>query len=81
MTKWREIFISNANEVCASESFQRMYWMTKRKMKQNVVIREMQKEESNNALFFDGNIIKFFENDFTMRNIMVCGAHTVGQGG
>ena len=55
--------------------------MTKRKMKQNVVIREMQKEESNNALFFDGNIIKFFENDFTMRNIMVCGAHTVGQGG
>ena len=52
--------------------------MTKREMKQNVIIREMQKEESNNALSLDGNIIKFFEYDFTMCDIMVCGAHIVG---
>ena len=48
------------------------------KQTQNIVIREIQEQQSNNALSLAGNITKLFEDCFAMCDVMIYGAHHVG---
>ena len=49
------------------------------KQTQNIVIREIQEQQSNNALSLAGNITKLFEDCFAMCDIIIYRANRIGQ--
>lgn len=82
MTKWKDALLRETPKMDGAMPVDNVDAKEKyevEKRKNNVVIRGMQEDESENALSLSENITKFFEDHFAMHDVVVYAAHRVGK--
>ena len=82
MTKWKDVLLREAPKIDlvvpnANVDAKEQYEIERRK--NNVVIRGIEEDESENALSLSQKITKFFEEHFAMSDVAVYAAHRVGK--
>ena len=84
MTRWKDVLLKETPKITQRLSntmdvldAKEQYEIERRK--NNIVIRGMQENETENALSLGENITKFFEDHFAMRDVIVYAAHRVGK--
>ena len=84
MIRWKDVLLKETPKITQKHSntmdmldAKEQYEIEKRK--NNIVIRGMQENETENLLSLAENITKFFEDHFAMRDVIVYAAHRVGK--